>query len=106
MQGQTGRQGPPDSTEPRIYAACLSAYNNGHLHGCWIRAAQDPDLIHDEIHEMLATSPSPQAEEWAIHDYEGFAPHDVCESNNIPTIAHTAMEIIQQQLTLGHGPQT
>ena len=98
MQGQTARQGPPDSTEPRIYVACLSAYNNGHLHGRWIRAAQDPELIYDEIYQMLATSPSPQAEEWAIHDYEGFTPHDICETEDIPTIARIAMEIIQHRL--------
>ena len=104
MQGQSGRQGPPDSTEPRIYAACLSAYNNGQLHGCWIRAAQDPDLIYDQIHQMLAASPSPQAEEWAIHDYEGFAPHKIDETEDITTLARIAMEIIE--LTLGHGPQS
>ena len=28
--------------EPRIYVACLAAYNNGHLHGAWIDAAQEP----------------------------------------------------------------
>ena len=96
MDGQTGQQGSPDSVEPRIYVASLSDYNNGHLHGRWISAAQDPDLIYDEIHQMLATSPSPQAEEWAIHDYEGFTPHDICETEDIPTIARIAMEIIGQ----------
>ena len=100
MDGQTGQQGSPDSVEPRIYVASLSDYNNGHLHGRWISAAQDPDLIYDEIHQMLATSPSPQAEEWAIHDYEGFTPHDICETEDIPTIARIAMEIIQQRPTL------
>ena len=28
------------NTEPRIYVACLAAYNNGILHGAWIDAAQ------------------------------------------------------------------
>ncbi len=114
MDGQTEQQGSPDSVEPRIYVASLSDYNNGHLHGCWIRAAQDPDLIYDEIHQMLATSPSPQAEEWAIHDYEGFTPHDICETADIPTITRIAMEIIQLQLALdpfsglsaNHAPPT
>jgi Antirestriction protein (ArdA) len=27
-------------TEPRIYVACLAAYNNGYLHGAWIDAIQ------------------------------------------------------------------
>lgn len=58
--------------QPRIYVACLAAYNNGTLHGRWIDADQSPDDIRAEITEMLAASPEPTAEEWAIHDYEGF----------------------------------
>ena len=58
---------------PRIYVACLAAYNNGQLHGAWIDADQSADAIHEEIRAMLASSPTPGAEEWAIHDYERFA---------------------------------
>jgi len=57
---------------PRIYVACLAAYNNGYLHGRWIDAAQDAWAIYDDVKAMLATSPIAEAEEWAIHDYEGF----------------------------------
>lgn len=57
---------------PRIYVACLAAYNNGYLHGRWIDAAQDAWAIYDEVKAMLAASPIKEAEEWAIHDYEGF----------------------------------
>lgn len=57
---------------PRIYAACLAAYNAGRLHGRWIDAAQDPSAVSAEIAAMLKASPVPNAEEWAIHDYEGF----------------------------------
>lgn len=41
--------------------ACLAAYNNGKLHGCWI------DAIQDQINSMLASSPEEDAEEYAIH---------------------------------------
>lgn len=58
--------------EPRIYAACLASYNAGRLHGAWIDANQDPEDLQQEIAEMLAESPEPGAEEWAIHDYEDF----------------------------------
>lgn len=58
--------------QPRIYVACLAAYNNGYLHGAWIDAAQEPWAIYDAVRDMLAASPVPDAEEWAIHDYEGF----------------------------------
>ena len=57
---------------PRIYVACLAAYNNGKLHGAWIDATQEPDAILEAVHTMLKASPEANAEEWAIHDYEGF----------------------------------
>jgi antirestriction protein len=60
------------STTPRIYVACLAAYNNGRLYGEWIDADQSADELHEDVRRMLAASPEPGAEEWAIHDYEGF----------------------------------
>ncbi|NJM51602.1 MAG: antirestriction protein ArdA [Sphingomonadales bacterium] len=58
--------------EPRVYVACLAAYNNGYLHGAWIDAAQEPWSIYDDVKAMLAASPIAGAEEWAIHDIEDF----------------------------------
>lgn len=58
--------------EPRIYVACLAAYNSGYLHGAWIDAAQEPWSIYDDVKAMLAASPIAGAEEWAIHDIEEF----------------------------------
>jgi antirestriction protein len=63
---------PTETTQPRIHVACLAAYNNGYLHGAWIDAAQEPWSIYDDVKAMLAASPVAGAEEWAIHDYEGF----------------------------------
>lgn len=56
----------------RIYAACLASYNAGILHGQWIDVDGGVDAIKEEIDEMLKASPVPGAEEYAIHDYEGF----------------------------------
>ena len=60
------------NTNTRIYVACLAAYNNGKLHGKWIEANQDASEIYAEVAAMLKTSPERGAEEWAMHDYEGF----------------------------------
>ncbi len=60
------------STPPRIYVACLAAYNAGILHGEWINATQEPDQIWSGIRNILQSSPIANAEEYAIHDYEGF----------------------------------
>lgn len=67
-------------TIPRIYVACLSAYNAGKLHGAWIECNKPVELIEKEIKDMLRASPESNAEEYAIHDYEGF--HEIKISEN------------------------
>ena len=61
-----------DRSEPSIYIACLSSYNSGHLHGAWIVPDTNKDKLEDQINEVLKASPMPNAEEWAIHDYDSF----------------------------------
>ena len=78
------------SSDIRIYVACLAAYNNGILHGAWIDADQDVGDIQAEIAAMLKASPSPGAEEWAIHDYEGFEGLDVSEYEGIGGVVRKA----------------
>ena len=75
---------------PRIYVACLAAYNNGVLHGGWIDADQGEEGMRAEIAAMLKASPIPNAEEYAIHDYEGFGDVRIEESAGIGAIAHIA----------------
>ena len=79
--------------EPRIYVASLADYNNGRLHGDWIDAAQDPDGLQADIHSMLRRSPTPGAEEYAIHDYEGFGPLRLSEYESLETISRIATGI-------------
>jgi antirestriction protein len=65
--------------EVGIYIACLAAYNSGIRHGAWIdlEECQDKDdidaaqLLQAGIAWVLATSPEPGAEEWAVHDSSG-----------------------------------
>ena len=76
--------------EIRIYVACLAAYNNGKLHGAWIDATQDLDDIQDQINQMLADSPEPDAEEYAIHDYEGFDGCGLSEYEGIQSVHEIA----------------
>lgn len=76
--------------EIQIYVACLAAYNNGYLHGRWIDANQDANEIMEDIQEMLKASPIQEAEEWAIHDYEGFEGVTLSEYENIQSVAQIA----------------
>jgi len=91
--GETGSQ---EADAPCIYAACLAAYNNGHLHGRWIDATQDAEDIQAEILEMLRASPIPDAEEWAIHDYEGFAGATLNEYSGIEKVVALAAFIAER----------
>lgn len=59
-------------THPRIYIACLAAYNSGRLHGTWIDCNLDIEEVEEQINLMLKSSPVRDAEEWAIHATEGF----------------------------------
>ena len=80
---------------PRIYVASLSDYNSGILHGRWIEAVTDPEAMQNEIDEMLRMSPTTArygdlAEEWAIHDYDGFGELRLDEYEALSTIARVA----------------
>lgn len=73
------------STEIRIYVADLAAYNNGKLHGAWINATDDLDAIQEQVKQMLTESPEGFAEEYAIHDYEGFGSYALSEYAGLET---------------------
>nr|HAT8714696.1 antirestriction protein ArdA [Legionella jordanis] len=83
-----------------IYVACLASYNNAILHGVWIDATQSEDDIIEEIWEMLDHSPEPNAEEYAIHDYEGFGSIKIHEYEGISNIVEYA-SFIQEHGELG-----
>ena len=88
--------------EPRIYAASLSDYNAGRLHGAWLDAAVDIDELSAGVNAMLAASPTPGAEEWAIHDYEGFGRVRVGEYEDLTTVAHLAQGIAEHGSAFAH----
>ncbi len=90
----------PESNPIRIYVACLAAYNNGHLHGRWIDATLGENHIHTQVKAMLTNSPEPDAEEWSIHDYEGFEGAPISEWDSFERIANLA-EFITEHETLG-----
>lgn len=88
----------------RIYVACLAAYNAGRLHGRWIDCdGKDADEIQAEVNAMLKRSPEPWAEEWAIHDHEGFPSGTVGESTGFDRIAAMveALEGLDESTAVG-----
>jgi antirestriction protein len=83
---------------PRIYVASLADYNAGRLHGAWLDADRDRDELEADIAAMLAASREPIAEDWAIHDYDGFGPLRLSEYENLDTVSRLANGIAE------HGP--
>jgi len=82
---------------PRVYVACLASYNAGRLHGRWLDAV-DLDELREGVAVMLAASPAPDAEEWAIHDHEGFGPLRLSEYESLERVAELGAAIAD------HGP--
>lgn len=78
------------SEDIRVYVADLAAYNNGKLHGVWIDATLDSEDIISQVKTMLAQSPEPDAEEWAIHDYEGFGSYGLSEYESFKSVSEIA----------------
>lgn len=79
-----------ENLEPRIYVACLAAYNAGRLHGAWIDVDDDADAVRAAIAAMLKASPVSQAEEYAIHDHEGFGAVEIGEHAGIDQLVEIA----------------
>ena len=86
--------------EIRIYVACLAAYNIGCLHGVWIDATADIDDIQDQINSMLESSPAKDAEEYAIHDFEGYGSYHLSEYDGIKS-AHEIACFIEEYGDIG-----
>ncbi|WP_330178541.1 antirestriction protein ArdA [Candidatus Vondammii sp. HM_W22] len=77
-------------SEIRIYVACLAAYNSGYLHGAWIDACDELDDIQEQVQSILKSSPIEDAEEYAIHDYEGFDGYGLSEYEGLESVQETA----------------
>jgi antirestriction protein len=78
-------------TEPKIYVTDLAAYTNGKLHGVWINALSELDEMLESIKAMLTASPEDYAEEYAIHDYEGFDGCSLSEYQSIESVRNLAI---------------
>lgn len=88
--------------EPKIYVASLSDYVSGRLTGDWMRADRDPEEISEDIDQMLAMSREPHAEEWAIHDYEGFGAFKLGEYEDLTMVARIAEGIVEHGQPFSH----
>lgn len=87
------------SLQPKIYVACLAAYNEGILYGSWIDIANDQDHLCEKIQVMLKNSPIKNASEWAIHDHD-FGGISISENEDLGHLVNLA-EFINEHQELG-----
>jgi antirestriction protein len=85
-EGPAGKR----AIKPMIYIACLAAYTAGRHHGRWISVAQSHEALYAEVQSILKTSPEPFAEEWAIHDHEGFGKIQIEEYHSLSEVSRLA----------------
>lgn len=94
----------------QIYICCLAAYNSGILHGAWIVASADIEELQMQIDAMLKRSPMPNAEEWAVHDYDGVpnmgehpALEDICGYIELVNSTHLPQDCLNAIIENVHG---
>ncbi len=80
---------------PEIYIRCLSSYANGIYHGAWFDATQPLEALQSQIKQLLAKSPMPVAEEFAVHGYSGFGSLFIDEYESIEEIHEKARFIVE-----------
>jgi antirestriction protein len=81
--------------EPKIYVACLSSYTSGISYGAWIDATQLAKDIWAQIKQLLANSPMPGAEEFAVHDFQGFGSLHIDEYEGLKQIHEKATFVVE-----------
>jgi len=79
-----------DHYHPMIYVACLASYNAGILHGDWIDANEPVEALSEAINTILKSSPAQDAEEWAVHDYDGFGSIELGEYPDLEQVSELA----------------
>jgi antirestriction protein len=87
---------------PKIYVASLADYNDGRLHGAWLDPAQEPEALGEQVEAMLARSPVPGAEEFAIHDYENFGPLRIDENESLDLVSKLARGVAEYGPAFAH----
>ena len=88
-------------TDNQIYVACLAAYNSGRLHGEWITPAKDVEELQAQINKVIKSSPAPDAEEWAFHDYNDFP--NLGENPSLEKVVEVQEAIEEHGADVVHG---
>ena len=101
---QSASQESMKRTEPSGHASTPPASATTTPVGCterWLDADQEPEALLAGISQMLAASPEPGAEEWAIHDHEGFCDVRLSEYISVEAVSKIAQGIVEHGRAYG-----
>ena len=91
----TGSGDTASGIRPQIWVGSLADYNAGHLHGEWFDATREASELELATQFMLRGSHMPNAEEWAVMDYDGFGSLRLGEYASFETISRIASGIAE-----------
>lgn len=80
---------------PRIWIGSLADYNNGTLTGAWVDAAVEDEVLDNAAKAVIATSETPDAEEWAIFDYDEFGDWKPDQYELLSSVAQVARGVAE-----------
>jgi antirestriction protein len=96
------REREPMENPPMIYVASLSDYNAGELHGVWLDARDELERMELQVEELLAQSNQFDAEEIAIHDFQGFRAWRPGEYESLAAVKAVADAIVEHGEPVTH----
>lgn len=81
--------------QPRVWIGSLADYNAGILTGEWTPADVEDETLIQIAQRVVARSETPDAEEWAIFDHEGFGDFQVGQHEDLAIVARVARGIAE-----------
>lgn len=92
----------PSGINPKVWVGSLADYVNGDLHGEWFDATCEPAELVLAAKFMLRLGRTPDAEEWAVMDYDGFAGIELSEYESFESISRVAQGIAEHGEAFAH----
>jgi antirestriction protein len=92
----------PSGINSKVWVGSLADYANGDLHGEWFDATCEPAELELAAKFMLRLGRTPNAEEWGIFDYDGFAGAELGEYESFETVSRIARGVAEHGEAFGH----
>lgn len=90
------------SARPAIWVGSLTDYNCGIVYGSWLDAARTPEELRVAIDQLLAESPTPGANRWAVFHQKHFYGLEIGRTDSLETISRIANGLVEHGEAFAH----